>query len=149
LESLLEKEFNIPTNVGPNVLKNLNKYFSKGMGDSTYGFKNDGDEYDLGQTKVEFKGDNIKIGVKTYTGTPGLWNSFTAKEPDKGLVTEEDKYNYVEELVKTDELFTVNKAGHVTIYSTARKKYIIVITPIKDKNPRLKALLEKRKKEMK
>jgi len=65
------------------------------------------------------------------------------------LATEEDKYNYIEELVKTDKLFTVNKAGHVTIYSTASKKYIDVIKPITDKNPRLKALLEKRKKEIK
>ena len=85
---------------------------------------------------------------KTYTGTPGLWNLFTAKEPDKGLATEEDKKNY-EALVATDKLLTVNNAGHVTIYSTASQKYIDEIKPIIDKNSRLKALLEKRKKRKK
>ena len=65
------------------------------------------------------------------------------------MATEEDKKNYVEELVKTDELLTVNNAGHVTIYFTASKKYIDIIKPIIDKNPRLKALLEKREKEIK
>jgi len=35
------------------------------MGDSTYGLKNDGNEYYLGKTKIDFKGDNIKNGEKT------------------------------------------------------------------------------------
>jgi len=64
LESLPEKKFKIPINVGPIALKNLKKYLTKDMGDSTYGFKNDGNEYYLGKTKVDFKGDNIKIGEK-------------------------------------------------------------------------------------
>ena len=144
LESLLEKKFNIPINVEPIALKKLNKYFTKDIGDSTYGFKNDRNEYYLGKTKVDFKGDNIKICEKTYTGTPGLCNLFITKEPDKGLATEEDKCNYVEELVKTDKLFTVKKAGHVTIHSTASKKYIDVIKPMTIENPRLKASLEKK-----
>ena len=65
LESLLEKKSNIPINVGPIALKNSNKYFTKDMGDSTYGLKNDGNEYYLGKTKIDFKGDNIKNGEKT------------------------------------------------------------------------------------
>ena len=140
------KKFKIPINLGPIALKNLNKYLTKNMGDSTYGFKNDGDEYYLKKTKLDFKGDDIEVGEKTYAGTPGLWDLFTAKEPDKGLATEEDKKNYVEALVTTDKLLTVDKAGHVTIHSTASKKYIDVIKPIIDKKNNTKSIIRKTKK---
>jgi len=59
------EKFKIPINVGPIALKKLNKYLTKDMGDSTYGLKNDGNEYYLGKTKIDFKGDNIKNGEKT------------------------------------------------------------------------------------
>jgi len=72
LESLSGKKFKIQINLGPIALKNLNKYL-KDEGDSTYGFKNLGDdEYYIKKTKIDFKGDDIEIGGKTYKGTPGL-----------------------------------------------------------------------------
>ena len=135
-----------PMNVGPIALNNLNKYLTKDKGDSAFGIKNVGDGYYLGKTKVDLKGDDIEIGGKTYKGTPGLWNLFAAKEPDEGLATEEDKNNYVEALIVTDKLLAVDKTGRVTQHSTASKKCKNVIKPTIDENLRLKALLERRKK---
>jgi len=79
LETLSEKKIQLPINLGPIGQKNLNKY-SNNEGDTTFGFKYNGkdDEYYLGNTRVDFTGDDLEISGKRYPGTPGLWNLLTA-----------------------------------------------------------------------
>ena len=100
VETLPEKKIQLPINIGPIGRKNLNKYLNKG--DTIFGFKynNKDDEYYLGNTRVNFKGDDLEISGKRYPGTPGLWNLLTAKgKPVMGLATEEDMRNYEEIMV--------------------------------------------------
>ena len=94
VETLPEKKIQLPINIGPIGRKNLNKYLNKG--DTIFGFKynNKDDEYYLGNTRVDFKGDDLEISGKRYPGTPGLWNLLTAKgKPVMGLATEDTALN--------------------------------------------------------
>jgi len=103
LETLPEKKIKLPINIGPIGRKNLNKYLNK-EGDTTFGFKyNDkDDEYYVGKTRVDFKGDDLEISGKRYPGTPGPWNLLTAKgKPVLGLATEEDMKKYEEIMVNS------------------------------------------------
>jgi len=59
LETLPEKKIQLPINIGSIGRKNLNKYLNKER-DTTFGFKynNKDGEYYLGNTRVDFKGDD-------------------------------------------------------------------------------------------
>ena len=54
------------------------------------------------------------------------------------------KKNYLEALVTTDKLLTVDKVGRVTIHSTASKKSIDVVKPIIEKKQTKRIIRKKR-----
>jgi len=62
LETLPEKKIQLPINIGSIGRKNLNKYLNKER-DTTFGFKynNKDGEYYLGNTRVDFKGDDWEV----------------------------------------------------------------------------------------
>jgi len=58
-------------------------------------------EFFLGNTEVDFEGNDLVIGGKRYAGTRGLWYLLVMKRPVVGLATEEDKKNYEEIMTET------------------------------------------------
>ena len=44
----------------------------------------------IGNKYLKFKGDNIIIDGKEYTGSPGLWELIVSKNPQEGKYTEDD-----------------------------------------------------------
>jgi len=77
----------------------VNSYGS--AGDKTFGLDNKGGHFFLGDTEVDFEGNDLVIGGKRYAGTRGLWDLLVMKRPVLGLATEEDKKNYEEIIVET------------------------------------------------
>ena len=70
-------------------------------GDKTFGLDNRGVQFFLGNTEVDFEGNDLVIGGKRYAGTRGLWDLLVMKRPIVGLATEEDKKNYEEIMTET------------------------------------------------
>ena len=68
-------------------------------GDKTFGLDNRGGLFFLGNTEVDFEGNDLVVGGKRYAATRGLWDLLVMKRPVLGLATEEDKKNYEEIMV--------------------------------------------------
>ena len=64
---------------------------------------NDGKFY-IGNKEAKIKENNINVGNKEYTGTPGLWKLIVAKYPDDKIFTNGDYDNYAEIMHSTTAL---------------------------------------------
>jgi len=69
--------------------------------DKTFGLDNRSGQFFLGNTEVDFEGNDLVIGGKGYAETRGLWDLLVMKRPVVGLATEEGKKNYEEIMVET------------------------------------------------
>jgi len=90
----------LPINIDQLARKYLVNSYGN-AGDKTCGLDNRGGQFFLGNTEVDFEGNDLVIGGKRYTGTRGLWDLLVMKRPVVGLATEEDKKNYEEIMVET------------------------------------------------
>jgi len=92
----------LPTNIGEIARKyRINSYGR--AGDKTFGLDNRGGHFFLGNTEVDFEGNDLVIGAKRFPGTQGLWDLIVMKRPVVALPTEEDKKNYEEIMVETGD----------------------------------------------
>jgi len=88
-EALLESP--LPINIVPTIGTHLIKSYGKGYGDKTYGFKNKGIDFFIGNSEVKFEGDNLEIGGRTYKGTPGLLDLISMEKTKIKDATKTDK----------------------------------------------------------
>ena len=58
----------------------------------------------IGNKEAKINDNNIIVGDKTYTGTPGLWVLIVARSPDDKIVTNGDYDNYAEIMHSTNAL---------------------------------------------
>ena len=81
----------------------LQKYASsKRDVDTTFGlYSKDGIFY-IGKSPVTIHNDDITIGDTTYSGSPGLWELLTLKNPDDTIYTHEDLINYQEIILNSN-----------------------------------------------
>ena len=91
----------LPINIGSTIGKYLIKSYGKEFGDKIFGFKNKGKKFFIGNSRVQFEGDNLEIGGKMYKGTPGLLELISMEKPNGKYITKEDKDNYLTILKKT------------------------------------------------
>jgi len=96
-------EFPMPINVGPVVHESLNNYLTE-KGDRTFGIKYKNGGYYLGNTRLDFDGNNLIIGGKEYEGTPGLWALLTLVKPSFEDTTDYDLQNYGELMIATNAM---------------------------------------------
>jgi len=73
-------------------------------GDKTFGLKNRGGEFFLGNASVDFDGDDLITDGNKYKGTKGLWDLIKMKKTSTGLATEEDKKNYEEIMLNSEPM---------------------------------------------
>ena len=66
----------------------------------------------IGNKFLKFKGDNIIIDGKEYTGTEGLWELIVSKEPQEGKYTDDDYINYINLLVQTNTIYQKNNPNN-------------------------------------
>ena len=61
----------------------------------------DGNFY-TGNKETKIKENNIIVGNKEYTGTPGLWELIVARSPDDTIFTKGNYDNYAEIMHSTN-----------------------------------------------
>ena len=80
--------------------KLYNEYMRKSAtvsgADKTFGLRDKDGRFYIGNKEAKIKENNIIVGNKEYTGTPGLWELIVARSPDDKICTNEDYDNYAE-----------------------------------------------------
>ena len=96
--------------------------------DKIFGLRYDGRFYNIGNKRVDFEGDDIKIGDKVYTGTPGFWDLIISKNPTDYTVNDYKKY---EDLLKdTNAIYQDNDNTKTKPKSSKSSKWKNIIKPI-------------------
>ena len=84
----------------------------------------------IGNKFLKFKGDNIIIDGKEYTGEPGLWELIVSKNPREGKFTEDDYIEYINLLVQTNTFYQGNDPNNPKPKSSSSNKWLNLISPI-------------------
>ena len=74
----------------------LRKFATVSGADKTFGLRDKDGRFDIGNKEAKIKENNIIVGDKEYTGTPGLWELIVARSPDDKIFTNGDYDNYAE-----------------------------------------------------
>ena len=90
--------------IGNLAEKYLRKFATKDEADRTYGLRDDGGKFYIGEKLAIIVDNDLIVGKDEYEGTPGLWELIVSKEPDKTIYTPEDKENYARLMIKTNVL---------------------------------------------
>ena len=84
----------------------------------------------IGNKFLKFKGNNIIIDDKEYTGTEGLWELIVSKEPQEGIYTDDDYIEYINLLVQTNTIYQGNNPNQNRAKSSSSKKWENLISPV-------------------
>ena len=84
----------------------------------------------IGNKFLKFKGNNIIIDDKEYTGTEGLWELIVSKNPQEGIYTEDDYINYINLLAQTNTIHQKNDPNTPKPKSSSSEKWKNLISPI-------------------
>ena len=71
----------------------LRKFATVTGADKTFGLRDKDGKFYIGNKEAKIKDNNIIVGYKTYTGTPGLWELIVARSPDNKIFTNGDYDN--------------------------------------------------------
>ena len=74
----------------------LRKFASKSGIDKTFRLRDKDGKFYIGKREVKIKENNIIVGDKEYSGTPGLWELIFARSADNKMFTNGDYDNYAE-----------------------------------------------------
>ena len=81
----------------------MRKFTTLSEADKTFGLRDKDGKFYIGNKKANIKENNIIVGNKEYTGTPGLWEHIVARSPDDKIFT--NYYdNYAEIMHSTNAL---------------------------------------------
>jgi len=116
--------------IGPVAEQYLRQFASEQEVDKTFGIYNKDGQFYIGNSPIEFDGDNITVKDKEYLGTAGLWELLIMKEPDKNIYTDEDRTSYAEILEKTSAMKHGNNPASNKPKSSKGYKYKTIIKPI-------------------
>ena len=65
----------------------LRKFATVSGADKTFGLRDKDGMFYIGNREAKIKDNNIIVGDKTYTGTPGLWELIVARSPDDKIIS--------------------------------------------------------------
>ena len=60
----------------------LRKFAAASGADKTFGLRGNDGKFYIGNKEAKIKENNIIVGNKEYTGTPGLWELIVTRSPD-------------------------------------------------------------------
>ena len=120
-ESLIE--------LGPIATEYLRSMAGKTLTDKIFGLYDKNGAFYIGDSEVTISGDDIIIGETEFTGTPGLWELITSKNPDSGIYNTDDLDNYETILLNTNAIVNP-QTGRVK--SSSSSKYRNIVKPIYD-----------------
>ena len=102
-ESLIE--------LGPIATEYLRSMAGKTLTDKIFGLYDKNGAFYIGDSEVTLSGDDIIIGETEFTGTPGLWELITSKNPDSGIYNTDDLDNYETILLNTNAIVNPKPEG--------------------------------------
>ena len=108
------------------------KYLNKPNRDKTFGIREIDGHHHIGKTHVIIHKDNIIIDDEKFTGTPGLWELITSKEP-KGSIGYRDMEIYEMILLKTNVLHHNSDPKNPHPRSSDSFKWKKILSPIWEK----------------
>ena len=82
----------------------LRKFATISEADKTFGLRDKDGKFYIGNKEAKVKENNIIVGNKEYTGTPGQWELIVARSPDDKIFTNGDYDNYAEIMHSTHAL---------------------------------------------
>ena len=127
--------------LGTLAVYSLIEAFTKEGVDKTFGLHAKNKKFHIGNKPVTIKNNDIIIDGRIYTGSPGLWELITSKDPKN--FTEEDFEKYMSLLVQTDTIFQDNNPNNTKPKSSGGSKWNKLISPIWEE---IKPKKEKKKK---
>ena len=127
--------------LGTLAVYSLIEAFTKEGVDKTFGLYSKNKKFHIGNKPITIKDNDIIIEGKTYTGSPGLWELITSKDPKK--FTEEDYRKYMNLLVQTNTIYQDNNSNNTKPKSSGGSKWNNLISPIWEE---IKPKKEKKKK---
>ena len=71
----------------------LQKFATMSGADKTFGLRDKNGKFYIGNNEAKIKENNIIVGNKEYTDTPGLWKLIVARSPDDQIFTNGDYDN--------------------------------------------------------
>ena len=101
--------------------------------DKTFGIypdETDKNKLKIGSKVLKFKGNNIIIDGEEYTGTRGLWELIVSKNPQEGIYTEDDYFNYIKLLKQTNTIYQKNDPNNTQPKSSISYKWSTFIKPV-------------------
>ena len=126
--------------LGTLAVYSLIEAFTKEGLDKTFGLHSKNKKFHIGNKPVTFKDNDIIVDGKIYSGSPGLWELITSRNPKNFT---EDYKNYMDLLVQTDTIFQDNNPNNTKPKSSGGSKWINLISPIWEE---IKPKKEKKKK---
>ena len=127
--------------LGTLAVYSLIEAFTKEGVDKTFGLHAKNKKFHIGNKPVTIKDNDIIIDGRIYTGSPGLWELITSKDPKN--FTEEDFEKYMSLLVQTDTIFQDNNPNNTKPKSSGGSRWNKLISPIWEE---IKPKKEKKKK---
>ena len=125
-----EEEEEEKKDLGP-IAKSYLTYAMGKDSDRSFGiYPDEHNKLKIGNKFLKFKGDNIIIDGKEYTGTEGLWELIVSKEPQEGKYTDDDYINYINLLVKTNTIHQKNNPNSPKPKSSSSEKWKNLICPV-------------------
>ena len=100
--------------------------------DKTFGLRDKDGRFYIGNKEAKIKDNNIIVGDKTNTGTPGLWEFIVARSPDDKIFTNGDYDNYAEIMHSTNALRRDNDESETKPKANKSWKWRHILKPIWD-----------------
>ena len=82
----------------------LRNFATMSGADKTFGLRDKDGKFYIGNKEAKIKENNIIVGNKEYSGTPGLWELIVARSPDDKIFTNGTYDNYAEIMHSTNAL---------------------------------------------
>ena len=95
--------------------------------DHNYGVRIDGDNWMIGDKKIDVIGDDLVVNGQRYTGTRGLYELIFMNIPNEFVYTEEDMKNYAN-ILKDTNVYRVNNSALGKIKGNRGLKYRRIIS---------------------
>src|SRR5204862_2588503 len=97
--------------------------------DHNYGVRVEGDNWMIGDKKIEIDENDIIINNERYNGTRGLYELIFMISTNSYIYTDEDKDNY-DKILKETNVYRVNYSVNGKKRSNKGYKYLRIIAPI-------------------
>ena len=115
--------------LGPLAKEYLSSSLSN-VNDPTFGIHGRGSKCYIGNSEVNFDGDNLIIGGRPYEGTRGLWELIQMKNPNHEVSTDEDLQNYETIILDSDVLHAESDPNNRRPRSSRSEKWNTILKPM-------------------